>query len=103
MELAARFPMIRELRGTGLMRGLDLDRPAAAVVDAARDRGLLVNGTARTVVRLLPPLTITEREIDLAVERLDAALAAVCRRCRMTDLPQPGPWRRPPRRVPPHS
>jgi acetylornithine/N-succinyldiaminopimelate aminotransferase len=77
LGLAAKYSMIRELRGTGLMRGLDLDRPAAAVVDAARDRGVLVNGTARTVVRLLPPLTITERELDEAVERLDAALAAV--------------------------
>jgi len=75
--LAAKHQMIREVRGRGLMRGLDLDRPAAAVVDAARERGLLVNGTARTVVRLLPPLTITEHEIDQAVERLDAALAAV--------------------------
>jgi acetylornithine/succinyldiaminopimelate/putrescine aminotransferase len=46
-------------------------------VDAARDRGLLVNGPAKTVVRLLPPLTITEKEIDQAIERLDAALAAV--------------------------
>jgi predicted acetylornithine/succinylornithine family transaminase len=77
LALAARHPMVREVRGCGLMRGLDLDRPAAAVVDAARERGLLVNGTAKTVVRLLPPLTITEREVDQAVERLDAALAAV--------------------------
>jgi predicted acetylornithine/succinylornithine family transaminase len=77
LALAAKYPMIREVRGCGLMRGLELDRPAAAVVDAARDRGLLVNGTARTVVRLLPPLNITEREIDQAIERLDAALAAV--------------------------
>lgn len=77
LELAAKHPVVREVRGCGLMRGLDLDRPAAPVVDAARERGLLVNGTARTVVRLLPPLTITEAEIDLAVERLGAALAAV--------------------------
>jgi acetylornithine/succinyldiaminopimelate/putrescine aminotransferase len=43
-------------------------------VDAARAEGLLVNGTARTVVRMLPPLTVTEAEIDRALERLDAAL-----------------------------
>jgi predicted acetylornithine/succinylornithine family transaminase len=77
LGLGAKHAMVREVRGKGLMRGLDLDRPAAPVVDAARDRGLLVNGTAKTVVRLLPPLTITEREIDQAIERLDAALAAV--------------------------
>jgi acetylornithine/succinyldiaminopimelate/putrescine aminotransferase len=77
LELAAKHPTVQEVRGRGLMRGLDLDRPAAPVVDAARARGLLVNATARTVVRLLPPLTITEAEVDQAVERLDAALTGV--------------------------
>jgi acetylornithine/succinyldiaminopimelate/putrescine aminotransferase len=61
------------------MRGIDLDRPAAPVVDAARAEGLLVNGTARTVVRMLPPLTVTEAEIDRALERLDAALTQAAR------------------------
>lgn len=75
--LAAKYPAIREVRGRGLMWGLDLDRPAAPVVDAARARGLLVNATSQTVVRLLPPLTITETEFDEAVERLDGALAEV--------------------------
>ena len=77
LALAAKHDMVKEVRGAGLMRGLELDRPAAAVVDAARQHGLLVNGTARTVVRLLPPLTITEAEVDQAIERLDAALADV--------------------------
>jgi predicted acetylornithine/succinylornithine family transaminase len=77
LDLARAHPSVREVRGRGLMRGIDLDAPAAPVVDAARGRGLLVNGTARTVVRLLPPLTITEPEIDQAIERLDAALADV--------------------------
>ena len=72
--LAARHPAVREVRGRGLMWGLDLDRPAAPVVDAARARGLLVNATAQTVVRLLPPLTITEAEMDDALGRLDGAL-----------------------------
>jgi len=79
LSLASRHAMVREVRGAGLMRGLDLDRPAAPVVDAARARGVLVNATAKTVVRLLPPLTITEAEIDQAMERLDAALAAVAK------------------------
>jgi acetylornithine/succinyldiaminopimelate/putrescine aminotransferase len=77
LELCRRHASVREVRGRGLMRGIDLDGPAAPVVDAARARGLLVNGTARTVVRMLPPLTITEREIDEAIDRLDAALAEV--------------------------
>ena len=74
--LAPRHPIIREIRGAGLMWGLDLDRPAAPVVDAALQRGLLVNRTADTVVRLLPPYIITAEEIDEALGLLDAALIA---------------------------
>jgi predicted acetylornithine/succinylornithine family transaminase len=77
--LAGKYAFVREVRGRGLMWGLELDRPAAPVVDAAREGGLLVNATAKTVVRLLPPLTITETEVDEAVSRLDAALAAAAR------------------------
>ncbi|MEO8522191.1 MAG: acetylornithine/succinylornithine family transaminase [Acidobacteriota bacterium] len=77
-DLAARHASIREIRGKGLMWGLDLDRPAAPVVDAAIAEGLLVNRTADTVVRLLPPYIITTAEIDEAVGLLDAALDAAC-------------------------
>jgi len=69
--------MVKELRGVGVMRGVEVDRPAADIVEAARPLGLLANATSKTVVRLLPPLTITETEIDEAVSRLDAAMTAV--------------------------
>jgi acetylornithine/N-succinyldiaminopimelate aminotransferase len=75
-ELASRHACVREIRGAGLMWGLDLDRPAAPVVEAALAQGLLVNRTAETVVRLLPPYIITTAEIDEAVGLLDAALHA---------------------------
>jgi acetylornithine/succinyldiaminopimelate/putrescine aminotransferase len=75
-RLQSRYPFIREIRGAGLMWGLDLDRPAAPIVDAAIQQGLLVNRTADTVVRLLPPYIITAEEIDEAVGLLDAALIA---------------------------
>ncbi len=74
--LAARHSFIRAIRGAGLMWGLELDRPAAPVVDAALQHGLLVNRTAETVVRLLPPYVITPAEIDEAIGLLDAALTA---------------------------
>jgi acetylornithine/succinyldiaminopimelate/putrescine aminotransferase len=61
----------------GLMWGLELSRDAAPVVPAALERGVIVNRTAETVVRLLPPLVITETEVDEALGRLDAALGAV--------------------------
>jgi acetylornithine/succinyldiaminopimelate/putrescine aminotransferase len=58
------------------MWGLEIDRPAAAVVDAARERHLLINRTSDTVIRLLPPFVITEKEIDEAMPLLEAAIAA---------------------------
>jgi acetylornithine/succinyldiaminopimelate/putrescine aminotransferase len=57
------------------MRGLVLKTDAAPVVEAALKRGLLVNRTAERVVRMLPPFTVTEAEIDEAMAILDAALS----------------------------
>jgi predicted acetylornithine/succinylornithine family transaminase len=74
--LAARHPSVVALRGSGLMWGLELAADAAPVVDAARERGLLINRTAERVVRLLPPLVITETDLAVALEKLDAALTA---------------------------
>jgi acetylornithine/succinyldiaminopimelate/putrescine aminotransferase len=75
--LALKHPVIVEARGAGLMRGLELRIDAAPVVDRARESGLLVNRTNEKVVRLLPPLTIDEADIDQAVEMLDVVLASV--------------------------
>jgi acetylornithine aminotransferase/acetylornithine/N-succinyldiaminopimelate aminotransferase len=73
-ELASRHPCVTSVRGAGVMWGLELDTPAAGVVQAAFDRHLLINRTSDTVVRLLPPFVITEREIDQALPILEAAL-----------------------------
>jgi acetylornithine/N-succinyldiaminopimelate aminotransferase len=73
--LARKHPAIVDVRGSGLMWGLELNTDAAPVIDASRRLGLLVNRTATTVVRLLPPLTITKAELDRAIALLDAALA----------------------------
>ena len=75
--IAARQPAITSVRGAGVMWGLELDRPAGAVVEAALERKLLINRTSDTVVRLLPPYVITEREIDEALPLLEAAIATV--------------------------
>ncbi len=75
-SLAAARPIIRAVRGEGVMWGVELDRPAAPVVDAALQLGLLVNRTADTVVRLLPPYVITKDEVDEGIDLLDRALAA---------------------------
>ena len=75
--IAAKHSMVKDVRGRGLMWGLELSRDAAAVVPAGLERGVVVNRTAETVVRLLPPLIITEAEVDEGLARLDAALGAV--------------------------
>lgn len=75
--LALKHPIIVEVRGAGLMRGVDLRIDATPVVDLARQNGLLVNRTSETVVRLLPPLTIEASEIDRGIDILDSVLAAV--------------------------
>lgn len=74
-RLATRHAGVQEVRGKGLMWGLVLDRDATPVVQAALARGLLVNRTAERVIRMLPPYIVTEHEIDLGLELLDAALA----------------------------
>jgi acetylornithine/succinyldiaminopimelate/putrescine aminotransferase len=75
--IAARHAIVKEVRGAGLIWGLDLDRPALPVVEAALELGLLVNRTADTVVRLLPPFVITESEVDQACALLDRAIGKV--------------------------
>jgi acetylornithine/N-succinyldiaminopimelate aminotransferase len=59
------------------MWGLDLSIDAAPVVQEAAARGVIVNRTSETVVRMLPPLIITAGEIDAALDRLDQSLGAV--------------------------
>lgn len=75
--LASEQTLVKEVRGAGLMWGLELTRDAAPVVPAALARGVVVNRTAETVVRLLPPLNITVADLDEGLDRLDAALADV--------------------------
>ncbi len=74
--IAARQRAVREVRGAGLMWGLELDRPAAPVVQAALERKLLINRTSDTVIRLLPPYIIDRGTVDEALPLLEAAIAA---------------------------
>jgi len=75
--IAAKHPFVKEVRGLGLIWGLDLSMDASPVVPAGLAHGVVVNRTADTVVRLLPPLVITETEADEALGRLDAALGSL--------------------------
>ena len=75
--LALKHPVIVEVRGAGLMRGIELRIDATPFIDLARERGLLVNRTNEKVVRLLPPLTISVDDLDQGITILDEVLAAV--------------------------
>ncbi|MBM1145238.1 MAG: aspartate aminotransferase family protein [Alcanivorax sp.] len=66
----ADLPMVTEVRGRGLIIGLQLDRPCAELVGRAREAGLLINVTAGSVVRLLPPLIIDDRELTFLADTL---------------------------------
>jgi len=75
-QLAARHPMITQVRGEGLMLGAVLDRPGADVVERCRRDGLLINCTADRVLRFLPPLVIERPLVDEGLAILEKALAA---------------------------
>jgi len=75
-EMRQRVPAIREVRGAGLIAGIDLSFEATPVVAAAFERGLLINRTSSTVVRLLPPYIITPADVDAALPLLEAAIVA---------------------------
>ena len=68
-ELAG-LPGVVEVRGKGLMIGVELDRPCGELVDACLAKGLVLNVTADTVVRLLPALIFTRADADRVVETL---------------------------------
>jgi acetylornithine/succinyldiaminopimelate/putrescine aminotransferase len=63
-----------EVRGRGLIQGVVLDGPASTAVARARELGLLVVTAGPQVVRLLPPLNVTEAELDEGVALLEEAL-----------------------------
>lgn len=65
---------IREIRGQGLMIGIELDRPCGELVGLALEEGLLINVTADTVVRLLPPLILAQSESRQLLDRLSALI-----------------------------
>ena len=81
-DLGARHPSVKSVRGAGLIWGIELDKPAAGVVQTAFDKRLLINRTSDTVVRLLPPFVITEREIDEALPLLESALTETAQESR---------------------
>jgi acetylornithine/succinyldiaminopimelate/putrescine aminotransferase len=75
--LQQRYAFIQEVRGRGLMLGIQLDFPGGRFVNDCLERGFLVNCTMDTVLRFLPPLVVQEAEVDLLVATLDELFAKV--------------------------
>lgn len=65
---------VKEIRGKGLMLAVELDRPCKEILQLALERGLLVNVTADSVVRLLPPLVLSDAEADQIVDGVAACV-----------------------------
>lgn len=75
-KLAARFDFIREVRGQGLMLGVDLSCEGAAIVTEALRRGVIINCTHDHILRLLPPFIIRKRDIAEFLAKFEAVLVA---------------------------
>ena len=68
--LKEKFSIIREVRGVGLMLAVELDQPGTNVVTDCMKEGLLINCIQQNIIRFLPPLIITRKEIDLLITTL---------------------------------
>lgn len=73
-ELKSKSALIREIRGLGLMLGVELTKPGAEIVDKCRAQNLLINCTHQTVLRIMPAINVTKAQIDRAVAIIAKAL-----------------------------
>lgn len=76
-DMASRYPFAREVRGLGLMLGLELAVDGREIVARCQDNGLLINCVNNNVLRFLPPLIITENDVDSAAGVLDKVMGEV--------------------------
>ena len=75
-ELKNKYSLIKDVRGLGLMAGMELNIEGKAIVEKCIEKGLLINCTHDKVLRLMPALNVTKKEIDKAVGILDNVLKA---------------------------
>ena len=76
-KLQEKYPFIKDVRGLGLMCGLELDREGKPIVEACIKLGLLINCTHTSVLRIMPALGVSKKEIDKAVAILEKVLKEV--------------------------
>jgi acetylornithine/LysW-gamma-L-lysine aminotransferase len=73
-ELQAKHKIVKEVRGLGLMLGMELRYDVRNIILKAMDKGVLVLDAGRNVLRFLPPLVIEKEQIDKAVAVLDEVI-----------------------------
>jgi predicted acetylornithine/succinylornithine family transaminase len=71
LSLKKKYPFIKDVRGKGLLIGMELDFDGKDIVTACMKEGMLINCTVNTVLRFIPPLVISEEEIDRLIDVLD--------------------------------
>ena len=76
---------VKDIRGRGLMLAIELDRPCKELLQMALERGLLINVTAENVIRLLPPLIMSDDEADILVRELASAVRAFVEKTGLSD------------------
>ena len=69
--LMEKYDFIKARRGAGLMQGLVFDRPVADIINRALENGLVLINAGTDIIRFVPPLIITEADVDVMVERLE--------------------------------
>lgn len=74
VKLMSKHDIIKEVRGSGLLIGMELKKDGGEYVDLMREKGFLINCTAGNVLRFAPPLTVSEDEIDQLIKALDEVL-----------------------------
>ncbi len=73
-DLFQEYGMVEDVRGRGMMLGMEMGMPCASMVDEMRQQGVLVNCTAGNVLRFVPPLVITTEQINEVTDSLDEVL-----------------------------
>jgi len=76
-EVKERFPFVQDVRGRGLILGMELEMDGAEIVKEMMKRGFLINCTMNKVLRFLPPLIVTEEEVDRMISALEKVFKGI--------------------------
>jgi acetylornithine/N-succinyldiaminopimelate aminotransferase len=76
-EMKKKFSFITEVRGKGLILGMELSMDGGAIVKEMMQRGFLINYTMGNVLRFLPPLIVTKKDVDQMLEALEAVFQGI--------------------------